>query len=148
VLSRQDLPVVDRKECAPASGLRRGAYVLWESPKGAAPEIILIGTGSEVGLCLDAARKLAAEGRKVRVVSMPSWDLFEAQSAEYRAEVLPPGVPTLAVEAGSSFGWTRYADDVVAIDRFGESAPGAVALANFGYTPENVAQRARDLLGA
>ena len=78
---------------------------------------------------------------------MPSWDLFEAQPPDARAAVLPPGVPTLAVEAGSSFGWSKWADDVVAIDRFGESAPGAVALERFGYTPEHVADRARAVLG-
>jgi transketolase len=83
----------------------------------------------------------------VRLVSMPSWDLFEAQSGETRAEVLPPGVPTLAVEAATSFGWSKYADDVVSIERFGASAPGEVVLERFGYTPEHVADRARALLG-
>ena len=83
----------------------------------------------------------------MRLVSMPSWDLYEAQSGDEQAAVLPPGVPTLAVEAGSSFGWSKFADDVVAIDRFGASAPGNVALERFGYTPEHVADRARALLG-
>ena len=103
--------------------------------------MVLIGTGSEVSVCLGARELLAARGLAVRVVSMPSWDLFEAQPAEYQLAVLPPAAPTLAVEAASSFGWSRWADDVIAIDRFGESAPGEVALAEFGYTPENVATR-------
>ncbi len=140
------MPVLEGTAEQARDGVAHGAYVLAGTED--AIDIVLLGTGSEVSVCVGARELLASEGVRARVVSMPSWDLFEAQSAEYRAEVLPPGVPTLAVEAGSSFGWTRYADDVVAIDRFGESAPGAVALANFGYTPENVAQRARDLLGA
>ena len=108
---------------------------------------MLLGTGSEVAVCVEARAALAARDLSVRVVSMPSWDLFEAQPDDYRFAVLPPGVPTLAVEAGASFGWSKWADDVVAIDRFGESAPGDVALAKFGYTPENVAERALTLLG-
>ena len=108
---------------------------------------MLIGTGSEVDICARARHALADEGLSVRLVSMPSWDLFEAQPGAVRAEVLPPGVPTLAVEAAVSFGWSKYADDVVAVDRFGESAPGDVALERFGYTPEHVADRARALLG-
>jgi transketolase len=100
-----------------------------------------------VAVCVEAAAALHAEGIAVQVVSMPSWDLFEAQPPDYRASVLPPAVPTLAVEAASSFGWSRYADDVVAIDRFGESAPGKVALERFGFTATAVAERARALLG-
>jgi transketolase len=107
-------------------------------------DLLLLGTGSEVSLCV-AARDLLT-GVSVRVVSMPSWDLFAAQPLDYRRSVLPPGVPTLAVEAGSSFGWERYADAVVAIDRFGASAPGPTVLAELGFTPENVAARARALL--
>jgi transketolase len=145
VLTRQNVPVLEGTAEQARDGVARGAYVL--AGNDDALDIVLLGTGSEVSVCVGARELLAAEGVRARVVSMPSWDLFEAQSAEYRTLVLPPGVPTLAVEAGSSFGWTRYADDVVAIDRFGESAPGAVALANFGYTPENVADRARNLLG-
>ena len=124
----------------------RGAYVLVDEA-GDAPDLVLIGTGSEVSVCVGAQELLAARGIATRVVSMPSWDLFEAQGDDYRVAVLPPGTPTLAVEAASSFGWTKWADDVVAIDRFGESAPGEVALAKFGYTPENVADRALALLG-
>jgi transketolase len=107
-------------------------------------DLVLLGTGSEVSLCV-AARELLA-GLAVRVVSMPSWDLFAAQSDDYREHVLPADVPTLAVEAAASFGWERYADDVVAIDRFGASAPGPTVLAELGFTPENVAARARALL--
>ncbi|MDQ1465730.1 MAG: transketolase, partial [Actinomycetota bacterium] len=109
--------------------------------------LVLIGTGSEVDVCARARHALVEEGLSVRLVSMPSWDLFEAQPGDARAEVLPPGVPTLAVEAAVSFGWAKYADDVVAINRFGESAPGDVALERFGFTPEHVADRARALLG-
>ena len=109
-------------------------------------DLVLVGTGSEVSLCVTAADALAAEGRSVRVVSFPCWELFDAQPAEYRESVLPKGVPTLAVEAGASFGWDRYADDVVAIDHYGASAPGSKVLAEFGFTPDNVAARARALL--
>jgi len=109
-------------------------------------DLVLIGTGSEVGVCVDALGLLGAEGTSARVVSMPSWDLFEAQPMEYRDAILPPGVPTLAVEAGASLGWERYADAVVAIDRFGASAPGPVVLAELGFTPEHVAASARALL--
>jgi transketolase len=99
-----------------------------------------------VAVCVDAAALLAGSGIAAQVVSMPSWDLFAAQSDDYQDEVLPPEVPTLAVEAGSAFGWDRWVDDSVSIDRFGASAPGGVALAQFGYTPENVAARARQLV--
>src|SRR5205814_9951156 len=100
-------------------------------------DLVLVGTGSEVSICARAREALVSEGLSVRVVSMPSWDLFEALSDEGKAEVLPPGLPTLAVEAATSFGWAKYADDGVAIDRFGESAPGDIALERFGYTPEH-----------
>jgi transketolase len=146
VLTRQSVPVLEGTAERAPDGLPRGAYVLVDEPR---PEIdlVLVGTGSEVSLCTRARDALGSEGLSVRVVSMPSWDLFEAQPGEARAEVLPPGVPTLAVEAASSFGWSKYADDSVSIDRFGESAPGDVALERFGYTPEYVAARARALLG-
>jgi transketolase len=146
VLARQTVPVVDGTAERSAAGLPKGAYVLIDEPR---PEIdlVLIGTGSEVAICARARAALVSEGLSVRLVSMPSWDLFEAQPVDARAAVLPPGLPTLAVEAASSFGWATYADDVVAIDRFGASAPGDVALERFGYTPEHVADRARALLG-
>ena len=152
VLSRQDLPVIDRAECSPATGLARGAYVLWESGAGSVPEVILIGTGSEVHLCLEAGRRLAVGGRRVRVVSMPSWDLFEAQPASYRDAVMPPGVRArLAVEAGVSMGWERYVGPgggVIAVDRFGASAPGQVLAKEYGFTVERVAEVALSLCGS
>jgi transketolase len=150
VLTRQSVPVLEGTADA-AEGVSRGGYVLVDA--GGPPDVVLIGTGSEVALCADAARLLAdAPGGtpepplRAAVVSLPSWDLFARQSDAYRAEVLTPGVPRLAVEAAASFGWERYADDVVAIDHFGASAPGAEILAHFGYTPGNVAERARALV--
>jgi transketolase len=146
VLTRQKLPVLEgTAERAPA-GVPRGAYVLVDE-SGDAPDLVLIGTGSEVSVCVGARDLLADRGVSTRVVSMPSWELFEGQTDDYRFSVLPPGVPTLAVEAASSFGWSKWADDTVSIDRFGESAPGEIALARFGYTPENVTERALALLG-
>jgi transketolase len=140
VLSRQGLPVLEGT--AGNEGVLKGAYVLRDCD--GEPDLILIGTGSEVAVCLGAADLLT--DTRVRVVSMPSWDLFAEQSDEYQDSVLPAEAPTLAVEAGASLGWDTWADDVVALDRFGESAPGAEALAKLGFTPENVADRARALL--
>jgi transketolase len=145
VLARQNSPVLVGTAERGAVGLARGAYVLVDEA-GDVPELVLVGTGSEVSLCVNAAEALAAEGRSVRVVSFPCWELFDAQPADYQASVLPKGVPTLAVEAGSSFGWDRYADDTVAIDHYGASAPGGTVLAEFGFTSDNVAARARTLL--
>jgi len=147
VLSRQKLPVLDGTAERAATGLAQGAYVLVDED-GDAPGLVLVGTGSEVALCVDAAATLRAGGVSVRVVSMPSWDLFEARTADERAEVLPPGVPTLAVEAGATLGWDRWADAVVGLDRFGASAPGATALRNLGFDAEHVVERAHELLGA
>jgi len=150
VLSRQNLPVLDRSQLAPAAGLRWGAYVLLDPPEGA-PELTLVGTGSEVSLIVEAARVLVSQGIKVRVVSMPSWDLFEAQPRDYRENVLPASIPCLAVEAGSPQGWHRYVGchgDVLGIERFGASAPGPTALAEYGFTVDNVCQRAMRMLGA
>ena len=127
-----------------ASGVARGGYVLAEA--GGAPNIVLIGTGSEVQLCLGAATLLADAGVAAQVVSLPCWEWFEEQDEGYRAEVLPPGVPALSVEAGSTFGWSRYADASVGLDRFGASAPGAVAMERFGFTVDHVAERAQALL--
>jgi transketolase len=146
ILTRQSVPVLEGTSDRGAVGVPRGAYVLADEPHGDL-DLVLIGTGSEVSLCVAARDLLAAEGFGVRVVSMPSWDRFGMQSDEYRDEVLPPGVPTLAVEAGVSLGWERYADDVVAIDHYGASAPGGTVFRELGYTPDNVAARARDLLG-
>jgi transketolase len=141
ILTRQNVPVLEGTAGAP---LDKGAYVLLDTDGD--PDIVLIGTGSEVSVCVGAAAQLGEGGVAARVVSMPSWTLFEAQAEEYQTAVLPPEVPTLAVEAAASFGWDRWADDSVSIDRFGASAPGGVALANFGYTPDNVAERARQLI--
>jgi transketolase len=140
VLTRQDVPVLPGTD---PDGVARGAYVLLDARE---PDVVLVGTGSEVALCVDAAGLLADQGLTSRVVSMPSWDLFAAQSDDYQTSVLPPEVPTLAVEAAASLGWDRWADDSVSLDRFGASAPGGIALANLGYTPENVAERARLLV--
>ncbi|MHC4248048.1 MAG: transketolase [Planctomycetota bacterium] len=151
VLTRQKLPVLDRNEAAPAEGLRRGAYVLRDAYAGR-PEAIVIATGSEVHVALEAREELTREGVRVRVVSMPSWELFREQPPEYRDSVLPPGVPArVAVEAGSSFGWERWVGDrgrVVALDRFGASAPGEVCMERFGFTPGNVARAVREVLKA
>ena len=142
ILSRQKLPVLD----GTASGrVDRGAYVLVDPP--GSPDVVLVGTGGEVHVCVDAAEVLRAEGVTARVVSFPSWDIFALQSDEYQASVFPPGVPRLAVEAGTSFGWDRWAEASVSIDHFGASAPGTRVLEEFGYTPDNVAASARSLLG-
>jgi transketolase len=140
ILSRQDLPVLDGTAGAPVN---RGAYALVPVDD---PDIVLVGTGSEVALCVAAAEVLAGEGVHAQVASFPCWDLFASQSDDYQDSVLPPDVPTLAVEAGTSFGWDRWADDVLGIDRFGASAPGDRVLAELGFTPEHVAERARQLI--
>lgn len=153
-LTRQKVPVIDRKKFASSEGLRRGAYILAEAETAEAtattPKLILIATGSEVSLTLEAREKLQAEGVPTRVVSMPCWELFDAESKEYREEVLPPAVKSrLAVEAGVRQGWDRYvgeAGDVVCLDRFGASAPGDVALKNLGFNVDNVLEHARALL--
>jgi transketolase len=143
ILTRQTIPVlegtVDR-----AADMARGAYVLVEGDDD--PDVVLVGTGSEVSVCVEAAKVLDRQGVVARVVSMPSWDLFQLQPDDYQDAVLGWGAPVLSVEAGASFGWARWADDSVAIDHFGASAPGAEVLAEFGFTPDNVADRARRLL--
>jgi transketolase len=147
ILTRQDIPVLEgTAELAP-SGVARGAYVL-SDPDSGTPQIVLVGTGSEVQLCVAAAGLLAAEGVTARVVSFPSWDLFERQDAAYRSAVLPSGVPRLAVEAAASFGWDRKADATVTIDHFGASAAGSKNMTEFGFTADNVAERARELLAS
>lgn len=145
VLTRQKVPVLDGTAERAAAGVAAGAYVLVGEER--APDIVLVGTGSEVALCVSAAALLADSGVTARVVSMPSWDLFGKQSHEYRDSTLPPGIPALAVEAGVSMGWARYADDVIAVDRFGASAPGKVVMEKLGFTPQNVVARALALLG-
>ncbi len=142
VLSRQNLPVLEGT--AGNEGVLRGAYVLADPP--GAPDVVLIGSGSELSVAADAAATLADAGVAARVVSMPSWDLFAAQSEDYRSSVLGDGVPTVAVEAGSTFGWERWADVAVGIDRFGASAPGDVAMAELGVTVDAVVGAARGLL--
>ena len=149
VLSRQGLPVLDRTVYGSAKGTRKGAYVLSDA-KGDTPQAILIATGSEVSLALGAQAKLSEEGVDVRVVSMPSWDLFSAQDASYQAEVLPPSVTArLSVEAGTSFGWARWvgtAGSSVGVDTFGASAPADVIFENYGLTVSNVVARTKELL--
>ncbi|MEA2256183.1 MAG: transketolase, partial [Solirubrobacteraceae bacterium] len=142
VLSRQDLPV--QPDVDP-DGVARGAYVLREADD---PEIVVVGTGSELWVAMAAADLLAEDGVRARVVSMPSWELFDAQDDAYRDGVLPPGLPSVAVEAGVSQGWERWVDRVVSIERFGASAPGEEVLEHLGITPENTARVARELLGA
>jgi transketolase len=140
LLTRQDVPVLDGTAGAP---VELGGYVLVPVDH---PDLVLVGTGSEVSVCVEAARLLTEEGVATQVSSLPCWDLFAAQSEAHQDAVLPPEVPTLAVEAGSTLGWDRWADDAVGIDRFGASAPGDQVLAELGFTPENVAERARRLL--
>jgi len=147
VLSRQNLPTLDRGRYAAADGLRRGAYVLADLP-GGKPRLVLIASGSEVGLIAAAGERLQGEGVAVRLVSMPSWELFEAQPRDYRDAVLPRPIPALAVEAGVAQGWLRYASDLLGVERFGASAPGGEMLERYGFTVENVCARARALLGA
>ncbi|HRJ95290.1 MAG TPA: transketolase [Fimbriimonadaceae bacterium] len=142
VLTRQSVPAVSPADVVEHPA-RRGAYVLRGE---GTPAVVLVATGSEVGLAIEGARLLADEGIAARVVSMPSWFLFERQSEAYRQSVLPPGTPTLAIEAGATLGWERWADAALGIDRFGASAPGEVLFEKFGFTPANVAARARDLL--
>ena len=149
VLTRQKVPALDRVALAAADGLRRGGYVLAEAA-GGEPSVVLVASGSEVALCLGAKPILEAEGAPTRVVSMPSLDVFESQPAAYRDSVLPPAVRArLAVEAGRALGWHRWvgeSGDVVGIERFGASAPAERLFAEFGFTAENVAARARALL--
>jgi transketolase len=139
VLSRQSIEVV-----TDGSAVVKGAGIVREPDTG--PDLVLIGTGSEVALCVAAAAVLAERGIGARVVSMPSWDRFEEQSAEYKAEVLLGTVPALSVEAGVTMGWHKYADDVIGIDRFGASAPGSLVLSNLGINVDNVVMRAASLL--
>jgi transketolase len=149
VLTRQKIPVLDRTTLAPATGTARGAYVLIDAGEGL-PELILIATGSEVSLALDAHRQLTGEGIRSRVVSMPSWELFESQSAEYREAVLPAVVHArISVEAGSPFGWERYVGPggaIIGVDRFGASAPGPDVMARYGFTVEHVVATAKATL--
>ena len=149
-LTRQNVPTLDRHQFAGADGLRRGAYVLADAPNGK-PDVVLIGTGSEVALVVAARQKLAEQKIQARIVSMPSWELFDLQTREYRESVLPPSVrPRLAVEAGLPQGWHFYVGDggdVIGLDRFGASAPGNVVMEKLGFTVDHVVERALKLLG-
>jgi transketolase len=150
-LTRQKLPVFDRTKFNSAEGVAQGAYVL-SDPEHGNIDVILIGTGSEVSVAVDAQALLIAEGINARVVSMPSWELFEKQPAEYRESVLPPAIKArIAIEAAASLGWSRYVGDdgeVIAIDHFGASAPYQVIMEKFGFTPANVVARVRAMLKA
>lgn len=141
VLSRQGLPVL---EGTSYEGFRRGAYVLRDCE--GEPQLNLLGTGSEVHVCLEAAKALSADDVAVRVISMPSWELYELQDRAYKDTVLRPGCPTLSVEAGVTLGWSKYADLSVGIDRFGSSAPGEIVMHEYGINADNVAEQARTLL--
>jgi transketolase len=143
ILSRQAIPVLEGT-AERYGDVAKGGYVL--ASGGEDPDVVLVGTGSEVSVCLEAAKLLAGDDVTARVVSLPCWELFELQDEDYQAAVLGYDTPVLSVEAATSFGWSRWADDWVAIDHFGASAPGAQVLADFGFTPENVADRARQLL--
>jgi transketolase len=148
VLTRQKVPVLDPGRYPVAEGVPRGAYFLVET-EGGKPDVILIATGSEVHLVLEAAEVLKARDVVARVVSMPSWEIFDDQSDEYKSGVLPPDVPKLAVEAGVTLGWHKYTGskgDVIGLDRFGASAPGATAYKNLGFSVENVVTKALSLV--
>jgi transketolase len=145
-LTRQNLPVIDAATHDLYAGVSKGAYILQDAAK---PQVVLIGAGSEVWPCLDAAKLLAADGIVARVVSFPSWKIFEEQSAEYKSSVLPVSVPRLAVEAGSTLGWWKYVGldgDVIGLDRFGASAPGPKIMTELGFTAANIAARAKALV--
>ena len=151
ILSRQNLPTFDRTRYAPASGVRRGAYVLADAANRK-PDVILMGTGSEVRLCVEVYEKLTAEGVAARVVSMPSWELFEQQDDAYRAAVLPPEVTRrVAVEQASTLGWERYTGlrgAVIGMKTFGASAPLKELLVKFGFTGEHLYTAAKQQLAS
>lgn len=148
ILARQNMPTFDRKVCKPAGGVAKGAYTLYETEAGM-PDIILMGTGSELSLALEAGKRLEKQGRKVRVVSFPSWELFEKQSKKYQQSVLPREVTRrVSIEAGVTSGWQKYLGDegvAIGIDHFGKCAPGEVVLEKFGFTVDNVVKKARKL---
>ena len=149
-LSRQPLPILDRRAFASAAGVARGAYVLAD-PAGDNPEVLLIASGSEVSLAVEAHEKLLAEGIRSRVISMPSWDIFEQQTQEYRDSVLPPAVKArVAVEQASTFGWERYVGSsgrIIGMMTFGASAPLKALQKKFGFEPDRIVTAARQLLG-
>ncbi|MFC5861463.1 transketolase [Acidicapsa dinghuensis] len=147
-LSRQDLPILDPATIDTYAGVGKGGYIVKEAEN---PDIVLIATGSEVWLAIDSAKLLAESGIKARVVSLPSWKIFDEQTQAYRDSILLPGVPKLAIEAGATLGWWKFLaggkGDVIGLDRFGASAPGPIAMKELGFNPENVATKAKALLG-
>jgi transketolase len=149
ILTRQDLPTLDRAKYAPASGLARGAYILAEAEDGK-PQVILLGTGSEVSLCVEAHEQLKKEGIPSRVVSMPSWELFDDQDQAYRDHVLPPSVKArVSVEQASIFGWAKYAGSsghCIGMRSYGASAPMKDLQREFGFSAERVVEAAKDQL--
>jgi transketolase len=147
-LSRQDLPILDPATIDAYAGVSKGGYVVHDAPNA---EVVIIGTGAEVWPAIDGAKLLAESGIAARVVSLPSWKIFDEQSQEYRDSILLPGVPKLAIEAGATLGWWKYLTgskgDVIGLDRFGASAPGGTVLKELGFTADNVSARAKALLG-
>jgi transketolase len=148
ILSRQNLPTFDRQVCKPAKGVAKGGYILYETEAGT-PDIILMATGSELSLALEAGRKLEKQGRKVRIVSLASWELFEKQSKKYQQSVLPSEVKRrISIEAGVTTGWQKYVGSeglAIGIDEFGKCGPGEIVLEKFGFTVDNVVKMARKL---
>jgi len=152
ILSRQAMPTLDRSRLAPAAGLAKGAYVLGDAKDGN-PEVVLIGTGTEVGLCVDAYDQLTSQGINARVVSMPSWEIFEyycRKNPEYRETVLPSSVTArVSVELGTTFGWERYvgsAGRIIGMESFGASAPLKELTKKFGFTVDQIVQAAKEQL--
>lgn len=145
ILSRQKLPVLDAGKTANA---RRGGYILEEPTTSSAPQVILAATGSEVHVALKAHRTLEVQGISARVVSLPSWEIFEEQDTAYRQSVFPPDIPVVSIEAGVTLGWQRYADASIGIDQFGASAPAEVLFEKFGITADRLANAANHLLAS
>jgi transketolase len=149
VLSRQNLPTLDRTRYAPAAGVAKGAYILGDADNGK-PEVILMATGSELYLCVNAYEDLKKQGIKARVVSMPSWDIFERQDEAYRREVLPPDVKArVSVEQASTFGWSQYVGPtgvVIGMHTFGASAPLKELQKKFGFSPDKIIEAAREAI--
>jgi transketolase len=150
ILTRQKIPILELSAYPQLpTGVRQGGYVLAEALEKGRPDIVLVATGSEVHLALRAREMLLDDSVAARVVSLPSWNLFQEQAQAYRDQVFPPGIPVLAVEAGVSLGWRPYVGkgvEVIGVDRFGASAPGEVVMSEYGFTAENVRDRTLDVL--
>jgi transketolase len=150
VLTRQKLPVLDLNQYPQIrEGVKKGGYVLADSKDGARPQIILVATGSEVHVALEARVQLEKEGIKARLVSLPSWNIFQKQPEDYRQKVIPADIPILAIEAGTTLGWVSYVGPSISsigVNRFGASAPGDVVLREYGFTADNVVKQAHALL--